>query len=136
MIGKVNLINVPQIILIPDAPVANNFSYTVLDDNNKLILIQFTLATDANVATRRVGVFISDGTNFIKSFFEDIGQVASNTTSYLFCVGNSVTSTVHPFTPITKIPPFVLNTGWKIECEIVNIQAGDAVTFARFVSHK
>lgn len=136
MISKKDLINVPQIVLIPDPSAGVDFSYTVLDDNNKLILVQLILTTDANVATRRIGILISDGVNPMKTFFEDAGQVASQATTYLFSIGGPVTSTVHPFTKITKIPPFVLNTGWRINSEIVNIQAGDTLTGCRFNSFK
>lgn len=92
----------------------------------RLLLARFTLVTNATVATRRVRLFIDDGTNDLYVGEVEATQAASLTRNYNFAAGLGFQQTAFANSNLgVGIPPVVLREGYRIRTSTVNLQAGD-----------
>jgi hypothetical protein len=92
----------------------------------RILAIRATLVTDANVANRRVGVTISDGTNVVFKSNDESVQAASVTHNYNIAPqeGHAVADVEH-YTPLPIADDFKLPAGFVIASTTLLRQAGD-----------
>jgi hypothetical protein len=113
-----------------DAAAGQEFTITVPDNKIwKLISMQFSLVTDANVANRNVHLEFTDGTNIFHRACANFGgsvynHAASTTAKYTVATGvtiNGVGSVVNIDVP----PNLYLGPNWTIASSTTNKQATD-----------
>lgn len=92
----------------------------------RILAIRATLVTDANVAARRVGVTISDGTNVVYKGNDESTQAASLTHNYNIATHNSrAVQDVEHYVPLPFPEHLLLPAGYVIASTTLLRQATD-----------
>lgn len=102
----------------------------------RLLLLRFTLTTDATVANRFVRLQWSDGANNLLFTPHYAQHVASTTLDY-YCTGItplSITTATNYWLPVPRDLYFIYNRH-TLGIRVENMQAGDAITTIRALWH-
>lgn len=113
--------------------VGTNFTYSPSPRRiEQVIAVQYTLATDANVGTRRARLIVSDTTGQILRIGSDHTIIASRTEVWQF-IGNIATLTDEN-TNYQSLPDhIILPVGGSLASEITAMEAGDQLSDIRIV---
>lgn len=92
----------------------------------RLIAARITLATDANVANRRVHLILGDGTTQMIDAFSNTDHAASSTINYTFAAFGYVPASTDANDIVVPIPSnVILPENYEIQTGVTNFQAAD-----------
>lgn len=92
----------------------------------RVVSVAFTLTTDATVANRGVVLVVDDGTTVIARTGAGAVQAASLTQNYGAAVGTHTGAAGTALNvPLHNPYGVLLQPGWRLRTETVNLQAGD-----------
>lgn len=123
----------PKTFSVTNPAAGSNFTFTGrIYSFAEIQSITFTLTTSATVANRRVHLSIFDGGLGNLDFHSSIDQTASQVRNYTCCAIGGAGSYANDNDIIIPIPPGLKGfTEYTISSDILNLQAGDQLTFVR-----